>query len=353
MIDASLSAGRDPRLDAFPDDLGLADIRSAPAVGRPAGALEGLGLAIGLIGATALGGITIVSLAHQHAASLSRPQPAVTAPAAPRLAAAKPPVAASIAPLAPAVQAAAPNTPSVLVLDDSTRPPAPVTTTPVRSEPAGAAPAKASVALSPDEQFAAHAGDEPVPVSHLHKLDHPGQVITQGSVIPAVLETALNSDLPGYARALVSSDVRSFDGSRVLIPRGSRLVGQYKSAPQTGQTRMLIIWTRLLRPDGTSIQLASPVTDSIGEAGLTGKVDNHYLQRYGSAILLSVISGVASGLGGANNNTIVVGTTSQTSNVASVALQDNIKIPPTVRLMQGAAIQVFVARDLDFSGDAQ
>jgi type IV secretion system protein VirB10 len=263
-------------------------------------------------------------------------------------------VAASNAPQTPAVQAAAPNVPSVLVLDDSTAPAARAATTPVKSEPAAAAAApRSSVSFSPDEQFVARAGDEPVPVSHLHKLDHPGQVITQGSVIPAVLETALNSDLPGYARALVSSDVRSFDGSRVLIPRGSRLVGQYKSAPQTGQTRMLIIWTRLLRPDGTSIQLGSPVTDSIGEAGLAGKVDNHYLQRYGSAILLSVISGVASGLGGNNNNTIVVGTTSQTSSVASVALQDQIRIPPTVRVMQGAAIQVFVARDLDFSEDDQ
>ncbi len=220
-----------------------------------------------------------------------------------------------------------------------------------RTEPAAATPAKADAFFSQDEQFAARAGGEAVPTSHVSKIEHPDKVIAQGAVIPAVLETALNSDLPGYARALVSRDVRAFDGSRVLIPRGSRLIGQYKSALQTGQTRMLIVWTRVLRPDGVSIQLGSPTTDDTGEAGLAGKVDTHFLQRFGSAILLSVVGGLASAVG--PSNTVVIGTASQGGGAAGVALQNDVKISPTVRVMQGAAIQVFVARDLDFSEQPQ
>ena len=173
-------------------------------------------------------------------------------------------------------------------------------------------------------------------------------MVAQGTIIPAVLETALNSDLPGYARALVSQDVRSFDGRHVLIPRGSRLIGEYKSALQTGQTRAFIIWTRVLRPDGLSVQLGSPVTDQLGQAGLAGKVDRHFMERYGSAMLLSVVGGAASALGG-GSNTLVIGTSTEATSAASVALQNQMKIPPTIRVPQGSPIQVFVARDLDFS----
>ncbi|MGC1302071.1 MAG: TrbI/VirB10 family protein, partial [Caulobacteraceae bacterium] len=238
----------------------------------------------------------------------------------------------------------------ILVVDSSSQPPPLVAATATKSESSSATAAKSETYFSQDEQFAARAGEEKVPTSHIQKLEHPDKVIAQGAVIPAVLETALNSDLPGFARALVSRDVRSFDGSQVLIPRGSRLVGQYKSSPQTGQSRMLIVWTRLLRPDGVTIQLGSPTTDDIGEAGLSGKVDRHFLQRYGSAILLTVVGGLATVAGG--NNTVVIGTASQGSSAASVALQNDVKISPTVKVMQGAAIQVFVARDLDFSEDA-
>jgi type IV secretion system protein VirB10 len=236
------------------------------------------------------------------------------------------------------------------VVDSSAPPPAVLLPPAKGGGQASAAPAKASVFFSQDEQFTARAGEEAVPTSHVHRLDRPGQVIAQGAVIPAVLETALNSELPGYARAMVSRDVRSFDGSQVLIPRGSRLVGQYKSAVETGQTRMLIVWTRLLRADGVTIQLASPTTDNLGQAGLSGKVDRHLLQRYGPAVLLSVVGGLASA--GGSNNTVVIGAANQGSSAAGLALQTDGKISPTVRVMPGAPIQVFVARDLDFTEDA-
>ena len=90
--------------------------------------------------------------------------------------------------------------------------------------------------------------------------------MTQGTLIPAVLETAIDTDLPGYVRAVVSRDVRSFDGSKVLIPRSSRLIGQYKSGLADGQTRAYVIWSRLIRPDGVSVALGSPAVDFSGRS---------------------------------------------------------------------------------------
>src|SRR5262249_32765349 len=102
--------------------------------------------------------------------------------------------------------------------------------------------------LSAEEQFAQRVGGEGAR-THAQDIGDPSSTVVQGTMIPAVLETALNSDLPGYARALVSRDVRSFDGSKVAIPRGSRLIGQYKSGLSSGQSRAFIVWSRLIRPD--------------------------------------------------------------------------------------------------------
>jgi type IV secretion system protein VirB10 len=212
--------------------------------------------------------------------------------------------------------------------------------------PAAASGAASRANLTADEQFAVRVGGEDR-VARAQRLSNPSTTIVQGALIPAVLETALNSDLPGYARAIVSRDVRGFDGARVLIPRGSRLVGEYKSGLQTGQTRVQVVWTRLVRPDGVSIDLGSPGADEQGQSGLAGGVERHYARRYGPASVLSLLSGLASGLGGGSSSTVVVGSTA--SSAAGQALQTDGQIPPTIRLPQGAPIQVFTARDLDFS----
>jgi type IV secretion system protein VirB10 len=335
------------------DDLALDSVRSAPQVGRPASAAEGLGLAIGIIGAAAIGGFTMLSLAHHKSA----PPPKAAPPVAivqPKAAPIAPIPVAQVVPLpkpaTPAPAVASAGQPPLLVVDQGS--PAPVAPPAAKPGAAAATPAKTDVFFSPDEQFAARTGGEAVPTSHARKLEHPDKIVAQGTVIPAVLETALDSDLPGYARALVSRDVRAFDGTTVLIPRGSRLIGQYKSALQAGQKRALIVWNRLLRPDGVSIQLGSPATDDLGQTGLAGKVNSHFMARFGSAILLSVVEGLAGSIGG-GSNTVVLGSVGGGTGAAGVALQNDIKISPTVRVMQGTPIQVFAARDLDFTEEAE
>jgi type IV secretion system protein VirB10 len=177
------------------------------------------------------------------------------------------------------------------------------------------------------------------------RLVDPTNTVTQGTLIPAILETAIDSDLPGFVRAVVSQDVRSFDGKRVLIPRSSRLIGQYKSGLAAGQTRAYVIWTRLIRPDGASVPLASPAVEFSGRSGLSGEVENHFFQRFGAASLLSVIGGLgalaSSGAG------LLIASSGQSA--AAVAAQRDSQIPPTIRIAQGQPVRVFTARDLDFS----
>jgi type IV secretion system protein VirB10 len=180
------------------------------------------------------------------------------------------------------------------------------------------------------------------------RLAEPASTVVQGTLIPAVLETAIDTDVPGYVRAVVSQDVRSFDGSRVLIPRSSRLIGEYKGVTQAGQRRAYLMWTRLMRPDGVSIALASPAADFAGQAGVGGQVNSHFFSRFGSAILLSILGGAGSLVTGGAGTVVVSGGQS----AASVAAERDGSRPPTIKVRQGEPIRVFTARDLIFSDGA-
>lgn len=225
---------------------------------------------------------------------------------------------------------------------------------PVLSAPGEPAAAGAAAASSPapgsrpavgGDDFAARADASASETAMARPMANPASTVSQGTLIPAVLETAINSDVPGYVRAVVSQDVRSFDGSQILIPRSSRLVGQYKSGLAAGQTRAYILWSRLIRPDGVSVAIASPGTDEAGQSGLAGEVDNHFFKRFGSALLLSVV-GAASAIGTGGASVLASG---GGIGAAGVAAQQSGGIPPTVKVRQGQPIRVFTARDLDFS----
>ncbi len=178
------------------------------------------------------------------------------------------------------------------------------------------------------------------------RLRNPSRTIPQGTVIPAVLETALDSTRPGGVRALVQRDVSGFDGRRVLIPRGSRLYGQYESSLQPGQKRALVQWIRLIRPDGVTIALDSPSSDPLGRAGIEGKVDGKFWQRFGGALLNSVLDvGVGLAVNQATDGVIVA----LPGSTQNVQVADTQSIQPTLKVKHGTSVSVFVARDLDFS----
>lgn len=219
----------------------------------------------------------------------------------------------------------------------------PVVVTPVTSE-------ATDRSVSDTERFAARVGREETEAVEAQRIVGLDRMVPQGTIVGAVMETALNSDLPGFARALIQRDVRSFDGSTVLIPAGSRVIGQYKSGIAQGASRVFVLWTRLIRPDGVTIELASPAVDDLGRGGIGGKVNRHFLQRFGGAILTSVLSGginvAAASLAG--RSTIIVGSAGEASSLASQATRSE-DIPPTITTRQGAAVRIFVARDLDFT----
>ncbi|WP_245806163.1 TrbI/VirB10 family protein [Erythrobacter donghaensis] len=194
--------------------------------------------------------------------------------------------------------------------------------------------------------FASRVGGVGGAPAQARPMTSPSTTVTQGTLIPAVLETAINTDVPGFVRAVVSQDVKSFDGKRVLIPRSSRLIGQYQAGVEQGQRRAYVIWTRLIRPDGVSVDLASPAVGFDGTTGLAGDVNTHFLQRFGSGLLLSVVGGLGAIATGGVGGVIVAG---GAQGAANSAVQSQGQIPPTIRVPMGEPIKIFVARDLDFS----
>jgi len=181
------------------------------------------------------------------------------------------------------------------------------------------------------------------------RLENPAMTVIQGTLINAVLETALNSTQPGQSRALVTRDVFGFDGTKLLIPRGTRLYGVYEANVTQGQNRAQIRWARLLRPDGVSIALDSPAADPLGRAGVEGKVNNHFFQRFGNALLGTTMN-LGSALATRNVSTPVIVAVPGTTQAASQAMVPNSdQIAPTLTVRQGTRITVFVQHDLDFS----
>ena len=244
----------------------------------------------------------------------------------------------------------APVQPPPLPPARSIAPPAPpFNFQPPVAEPAGTA--RPSVVF--DSAFQRTSPPEPPSVSpdagrvRAARFQNPSRTIPQGTVIPAVLETALDSTRAGAARALVQRDIYGFDGTRILIHRGSRLYGEYDSGLEAGQNRALIQWSRLIRPDGVTVALDSPSSDPLGRAGVKGKVDGKFLQRFGGAILQSILDiGVGVATREASSDGVIVALPGSTQNLQ---INDQQRVQRTLKVKHGTSVSVFVARDLDFS----
>ncbi len=188
------------------------------------------------------------------------------------------------------------------------------------------------------------------------KLSHPDFTVASGELIQAVLETPINSDLPGMLRAITSQPVYAYTGNIVIIPAGSRLIGQYSSGIVQGQSRILVVWNRVILPDGTSAQVNSPGTDSQGISGQgADSINRHFGARFGEASLLSIIGAGAANVGVSgsseyNSSAAYRSAVAQSfSDAANESLGSTASMQPTLVVHQGAKINVFVARDLDFS----
>ncbi|WP_372784800.1 type IV secretion system protein VirB10 [Phenylobacterium sp.] len=171
-------------------------------------------------------------------------------------------------------------------------------------------------------------------------------LIVAGAAIPCLLQTAMDTATPGYVSCLIPRDVLSDNGAVVLMEKGTKVLGEYRSTLKQGQTRLFVLWTRAVTPAGVVIRLESPAADSLGRAGFDGTLDTHFWDRFGGALLLSIVDGgsyALAGPGGGNTARVP-------SDAAAVALQNSVNIPPSLRKAQGSEVSIFVAQDFDFSG---
>jgi type IV secretion system protein VirB10 len=172
-------------------------------------------------------------------------------------------------------------------------------------------------------------------------------LITAGSQIPCVLQTAMDSSLPGFTSCLLPRSVFSDNGRVVLLEKGTRVLGEYQGGLQQGQNRLFVVWNRAITPKGVVIHLSSPAADALGRSGMGGKVETFFWKRFGGAMLLSMIGDL--GAAASDRLTNARETSRAPNQAAAVALENDIRIPPRLRAAQGSEMTIFVAKDVDFS----
>ena len=178
--------------------------------------------------------------------------------------------------------------------------------------------------------------------------------LAKGTFINCILETKVDTTVPGMTSCRIPENLYSMDGSTVLVEAGSRMFGEYRGALTQGQDRVFVLWTQIRTPYGVIIDLDSPGTDPLGGAGHAGEADFHWWERFGNALLFSLIDdsfNFATMKAGERNDGVSYYTTSQNSmgELIAEAMKQSGQIPPTIRIHQGARIGIFTARNIDMS----
>jgi len=175
-------------------------------------------------------------------------------------------------------------------------------------------------------------------------------LLPKGAFIDCTLETAIDSTLPGMTTCVTATDTFGVDGKVVLLERGSKLVGETRGEVQNGAARVFVLWTQARTPTGVLVPLDSPGTDELGRSGLPGEVNRHFWDRFGAAMLISVIDGAmqAAVQSSAHGSGAIIYNPSTSQDNLTEVLKGTVNIAPTVVKHQGDRIQILVARDLDF-----
>lgn len=175
-------------------------------------------------------------------------------------------------------------------------------------------------------------------------------LLPKGAFVDCTLETAIDSTLPGMTTCVMATDAFGVDGTVVLLERGTKLIGETRGQVQQGAARIFVVWTEARTPMGVIVPLDSPGADELGRSGLPGDVNRHFWQRFGAAMLVSVIDGAVQAAAESSRNSggTVVVAPQASQEVLTEILRNTINIPPTVVKRNGDKIQVLVARDVDF-----
>lgn len=211
---------------------------------------------------------------------------------------------------------------------------------------------------SEDDELTTRLRSTKTAAARARRLRNPAMTITQGTLIPCIRNTPVNTQLPGMVSCIVPEDVYGTTGTVSLLDRGTRIVGRIQNAMAHGTNRAFIVWTRAETPDHVTIELDSPGTDALGTNGIAVDTNTNFWARFGGAIMLSFIdTGLqAAALGassvansGSGQSVSFNQFQGRGSGAASQAVSRTVNIPPFGTSPQGAAEAVFVARDLDFS----
>ncbi len=186
-------------------------------------------------------------------------------------------------------------------------------------------------------------------VKLLREIDY---TLIKGTKIPCIMETNIISEQDGFTSCVVSQDVYGGNARILLIEKGTIVTGEYRGRVKNGDRRLQIIWDRLITPYDVVVQLKSPSTDRLGASGVTGKVDNRWRLRIGSALLVSLISDSLEIAGKRNESAQVIvdsKSAETTNNIAEKILEKNIDLPPIIFIREGEKINIYVADDIDLS----
>ena len=192
--------------------------------------------------------------------------------------------------------------------------------------------------------------------AHLHRPRSRSELFG-GSVIPAVMVTGINSQLPGEITAQVRQNVyNSLDPDEVVIPQGSKLIGVYDSGVQYGQSRVLVAWSRVIYPNGETVDLEGMSgVDGLGRAGFSEITDNHYFRIFGSAFLISIIGAGAQLAQPQQSSSLTNPSAGQTAtgavaqemdSVGAGILQKNLSLAPTIKIHPGYLFNVMVSKTM-------
>lgn len=204
-------------------------------------------------------------------------------------------------------------------------------------------------ATGPNE-LAARLQATPVNAVGATVLPHQPYLLTKGNTVPCVLQTAIDSTLPGFVTCKLPQAAIGKTGI-TLLDRGTLVVGETHGGLQQGQSRLFVLWTRAETPNGVIINLDSPAADPLGRAGFDGEIESHFWSRLGGALLLSVVQGgIQTGVAAASQQGTTNINTGQVESLAAESLRNSVNIRPTLKKNQGELVSIFVARDLDFSG---
>ena len=254
----------------------------------------------------------------------------------------------------PVGYAAAPQTPEQLAQQrqlsgavfSNGQPGVSVATPEIDAAPAPA-PGIVPAVAAPSGQLSALLHATLTPTARAAMLPTQRLLLPKGAFIDCTLETAIDSTLPGMTTCVMATDVFGVDGKVVLMERGTKLIGETQGQVQQGQARVFVLWTEARTPAGVVVPLASPGADELGRSGLPGEVNRHFWERFGAAMLISIVDGAVEAASARNGGgTVVVDPAG--SQVMTEVLKGTVNIPPTVVKQNGDRIQVLVARDLDF-----